>query len=230
MTDRPILFSTPMIAALLAGRKTQTRRLLGKRNTLFDGRAWPRNLDFADCDTANAWIDNGPSPAGNAGPYLKVRWPYGKISGASGEDADGTLVARLYPRTQPGDYLWVRETWRSTPRWDAFSPSKIDKNYMPVQYEADGPLRREMGKTRVSIFMPRWASRLTLLVTDVRIERVQEISTADCVAEGCPFSATPYEQYWKLWESLHNKPDQRWADNPWVIATSFTVELRNIDQ
>ena len=219
-----------MIAALLAGRKTQTRRLLGTRNTLFDGRAWPRNLDFADCDTANAWIDNGPSPAGNAGPYLKVRWPYGKISGASGEAADETLVARLYPRTQPGDYLWVKERgwiWSEGPR---YTPYCGNENHGQL-YPAD--------KHRTSIHCPRWASRLKLLVTDVRIERVQQISAADCVAEGCPgghdsipgypFSATPYEQYWKLWESLHNKPDQRWADNPWIIATSFTVELRNID-
>lgn len=236
MSDHPILFSAPMVCALLAGTKVQTRRLLGRGNTLFDGRSWDKNVTDDNVDFATAWIDQGPSPAGNPGPYLKARWNYGKIHHPP---SDETLVARLYPRIQPGVRLWVKETWRSTPVYDDLKPSDLggdeplnylaDDNYFDWA-EADGPRH---GKTRVSIFMPRWASRCTLTVTDVRIERLQDISRGDAMDEGCPFAnmqagPNPVDWYRDLWNELNGA--DAWEKNPWVLAYTFTVEQRNIDQ
>jgi hypothetical protein len=235
MTDHPILFSAPMIRALLAGHKTQTRRLLGRGNTLFDGRKWQNKVADDDVDFATAWIDQGPSPAGNPGPYLKARWSYGKIYHPPSTEI---LVSRLYPRIQLGDRLWVKETWRTTPAYDDLKPSDLGGDE-PLNFvandgyfnwrEADGD---QHGKARVSIFMPRWASRLTLTVTEVRIERLQDISRGDAMDEGCPFpnmqaGPNPVDWYRDLWEQIAGGGS--WEKNPWVLAYTFTVEQRNID-
>jgi hypothetical protein len=69
--------------------------ILSERNTYFNGNKWPPHVGWDDCDFANAWIDPGPSPAGNRGPYLKVEWPYGRLCDGG---TDEVLVARIYPR------------------------------------------------------------------------------------------------------------------------------------
>ena len=232
MTDKPILFSGPMIRALLAGRKTQTRRLLTKNNTLFDGGKWPNYLHENQFHWDRAWIDNGPSPAGNAGPYLKLP----VINGAMVDGSEDETVHRIYPKMQVRDRLWVREC--------------IDKvsEQGAVFYRADDDAENPHGSDglgwRPSIHMPRWASRLTLIVTDVRVQRLKDISEADAVAEGvnpcmesadCPNGAhgvccgcsDPIAAYATLWESLHGAESHK--ANPWVIATSFTVHHCNID-
>lgn len=128
-----------------------------------------------------------------------------------------------------GDRLWVKEAWR------------------PLQYEADGAQMNwiasehgfgtEAGRYRHARFMPRWASRLTLIVTDVQVQRLQEISEADAVAEGIEPSSSRDQDYsafhartsfQALWNSLHG-PDA-WDANPWVTALTFTVHNRNIDK
>lgn len=243
MTDRPILFSAPMVRALLAGTKTQTRRLLSRGNTLFDGRSWDQKVTDDDLDFAAAWIDQGPSPAGNPGPYLKAHWNYGKIYHPP---SDEKLVARLYPRIQPGARLWVKETWRTWKDLDRIKPTALPRNCppSPIFYEADRDNCDRHGKTRVSIHMPRWASRLTLIVTDVRIERLQDISEADAKAEGLqrrmdwlpqyrgsdtlPWrSEFPCDAFHDLWNSINGA--DAWEKNPWVVALTFDVEQRNID-
>ena len=121
MADRPILFSAPMVRALLAGTKTQTRRLLTPRNTLFDGGRWPNYLAEHAFHWDRAWIDLGPSPAGNPGPYLKL--PVTNI--AMQPESREETVHRVYPVTQPGDRLWVREGWYTVPAYDDLSPSQL---------------------------------------------------------------------------------------------------------
>lgn len=233
MTERPILFSAPMVRALLDGSKTQTRRNLyvatkNGSSACFDQRySMPRELP----------------PVGNL--WTLSQWR----------------------KAKPGDRLWVKETWRTAKSLDAKSPSAIgdmciDAGYRtpwaPLAYEADGQQNThwrnfeldrdaELGKTRVSIHMPRWASRITLEITGVRVERLQDISEADAVAEGLMFSASArrspgcmgiYELrmpdgktyfddnacdlYRKLWEQI-NGPGS-WDANPWV----WVVEFRRI--
>lgn len=253
MADKPIIFSAPMVRALLDGRKTQTRRVLTKRNTLFDGTKWPNYMFDCQFHWDRAWVDTGPSPAGNPGPYLKL--PVTNIEMVS-DGADET-VHRIYPRVQPGDRLYVREAWRAMDGQDKFSGSQIaaqcleagyKRAWSPIQYEVDGARDNWIadphtfgstpGRYRHARFMPRWASRLTLTVTDVRVQRLQDISEADARAEGCDphkmgTARNPYKDDFRagfsdLWNSLHG-PDA-WDANPWVCATSFTVQRGNIDQ
>ena len=210
--ERPILFSAPMVRALLDGRKTQTRRMVKPQPTGVLG------LLPEDSKRYPAWwFSGGPPPFAS----FEKRCPYGV----------------------PGDRLWVRETWRMPDTFDGDSPavaaSRVGNGFSPnVFYEADASVRSagaytgHPGKTRVSIHMPRWASRITLRVTDVRVERLNEISVADCYAEGC-FRPDPTRilgsevtirdnargEYRRIWEHI-NGPGS-WDANPWVWVVSF---------
>lgn len=129
------------------------------------------------------------------------------------------------PYGSPGDRLWVRETWfSSTPK----TPSR-------VRYAADDLIRLEDGlfaravckppKWRPSIFMPRWASRITLEIVAVRVERLQDISDADAIREGIPdypdFTGdSPVHDYSALWESINGRGS--WISNPFVWVIEFT--------
>lgn len=259
MTDRPVLFSAAMIRALLAGTKTQTRRLLTSGNTYFNGRPWTKDLKAASWDWDRAWVDQGPSPAGNPGPYLKL--PYvgdGELAGT---------VHRIYPKVQPSDRLWVREAWRAHWEEDEIPPRRLMQGDR-VHYEADGPPTKgsRFGKLRPSMFMPRWASRLTLIVTGVKVERLQDISEKDAIAEGvesieaerfedfdwtvCPkcggtrlhgalgpnlgymeVDCVDCDTHRKRYQHLwnHINGPGSWDDNPWVVALTFTVHKQNID-
>lgn len=226
MKERPILFSGPMVRALLAGTKTQTRRVV-KPQPAPDQQ--PRTVIGS---SGFVYVmDNAPLL-----PYpevRRVRWdcPYG----------------------QPGDRLWVKEAWRTADTLDALSPTAIadkcvdagySKPWAPLQWEADGQRNREWsgfgpgngivvgpGKTRVSMHMPRWASRINLEITSVRVERLQDISPDDCIAEGAwPIAHRELGRgheavaaYQSLWESI-NGPGS-WAANPWV----WVLEFRRID-
>lgn len=178
MTDRPIIFSGPMVRALLDGRKTQTRRL-------------------------------ATSPLRNC---------------------------------QVGDRLYVRENWKPHSTFAGLKPRDIPRSN--VFYAADEAYAPSNTPWVPSIHMPRWVSRLTLTVTDVRTQQLQEISEADSRSEGITdrggwwlavgahetlAGATAYGAFYCLWNSLHDKPRERWADNPEIVALTFTVERRNID-
>lgn len=205
MKERPILFSGAMVRALLAGTKTQTRRVVHNPNRNDGG--------FVLQDYGKGW------------------WPYRSHDGESGcyldrqKDGDYYSEAPLRcPYGQPGDRLWVREAhapqsdcWGSWERW-----SKGDGGPAPViHYAADIADKPFIEKWRPSIHMPRWASRITLEVTGVRVERLQDISADDCWAEGIPASpdVDPVHEYRDLWESINGA--ESWAANPWVWVVEF---------
>jgi hypothetical protein len=184
MKERPILFSGPMVRAILDGSKTQTRRTF-KGTTEHKG---PYNPAYMEAhQQANGW-------------------------------------GSICPHGTPGDRLWVRETF-------AMNEAKAGP---PVVYRADHgeaqsvfverPHSAEWDvvatRWRPSIFMPRAASRILLEITDVRVQRLQEISEEDARAEGYDRShAFPREWFALLWERIHGPGS--WHANPWVWAITF---------
>ncbi len=177
------LFKGEMVRAILEDRKTQTRRLITAHNSLVDGAGMgSKRWAAMGFDFSQAAIDPGPSPAGNLGPYLKVP-----------SAVHGTWH-RIYPRVQPGHNLWVRETWQG-PLFEG-EHGDVDRrsieNPKHCVYAADGgPAPEFMDaddnlqcRWRPAIHMPRWACRLVLPVHSVRVERLQQISEADALAEG----------------------------------------------
>lgn len=136
------------------------------------------------------------------------------------------LTNRLFsvkcPYGQVGDRLWVRETWQMHPSWNAFSPSRIT-NHNCVYYTAtDGII--EESKVRPSIHLPRWASRLTLEVVSIKVERLNDITEADAMAEGVGTEgeegfATHWKAFSTLWDSINGEGS--WDANPWVWVVEF---------
>lgn len=185
--ERPILFSAPMVRAILDGKKTQTRRVLKPQPNSGPGG------EMVDLGDAFGLLDG----------VLSGEWrcPYGK----------------------PGDRLWVRET---------FARKSVGGLQSVFHYAADAP--RDLvndkpapvpGGWKPSIHMPRVASRITLEITGVRVERLNEISVTDAEAEGCyygdfgRFDVAPRFAYGALWEGI-NGPGS-WAANPWVWVIEF---------
>ncbi len=134
---------------------------------------------------------------------------------------DDPRVARYCPYGQPGDRLWVRETWH------LWGPPE----HQTLAFRADCA-DAENYTWRPSIFMPRWASRITLEITDVRVERVQAISHVDAIAEGAidaelgagdlisgSYAVTNYAV---LWDGINAKRGYSWSSNPWVWVLTFT--------
>lgn len=186
MTDRPIIFSAPMVRALLAGKKTQTRRLA-------------------------------------TSPLRKCVF---------------------------GDRLYVREAWRTHKVSDELSPRLLTGEGR-IWFEADRDVCDQHGKLRPAIHMPRWASRLTLIVEAVSFQQLSELSREDILAEGCPIDPwyrdttadgscpymvstgpdqweSPSLWYHRLWDSLHGRDS--WETNPQIVALTFRVERGNIDR
>lgn len=247
MADRGTIFSAPMVRALLDGRKSQTRRLLKKP------------LPPEDADRVHAWFAPPEIPArGVPGQWAESGlWAVQHIAGGEdGEPASGGYNRYCGPLPyRPGDRLYVRENFRLDIAYDKMKPRLVAPE-AAVWYEAGGKVGDGVpGKLHPCIHLPRWASRLTLTVTDVRVQRVQEISDADARAEGIapvPFvniegdtvvgwhadpnaeawdtSSTPQRAFEALWNSLHTKPGETWTDNPWVVAVSFDVRHGNIDR
>jgi hypothetical protein len=178
MTERPILFSAPMVRAILQGRKTQTRRVAPIRelNVLqHPGDMITWSVRFTKAVKGTLAIHSG-----------------GKFSDLQ---ARSIIASQFNPYGKPGDLLWVRETWGAV--WPADEPVPLrqceieyradlppDCTDRPGEWPADECNDPEAPKWRPSIHMPRWASRITLRITDIRVERLQDISEADAQAEG----------------------------------------------
>ena len=200
--ERPILFSAPMVRAILDGQKTQTRRVITGK--------------YAD------------PVSGLDKSFAKINCRYG----------------------QPGDQLWVRESWRTSLCADDRPPRETKDHGLPFWYEADdqckwtgatsgGPSFITPGKLRPPIHMPRWGSRITLEITGIRIQRLQDMSEEDARAEGitdggclnCGNSepcgcSNPQpdarDSFIWLWGSINGKaPGKSWIDSPWVWVVEF---------
>lgn len=200
MKTKPILFSTPMVRAIIDGLKTQTRRIIK------------------------------PQPE-----ITKDGWKWKSSHMVIGENAlpsdESPLPFTYQAKYQPGDILWVRETWNYS--------DDLEYPYLYKQKEQD-ELKAEFFKRmkwKPSIFMPKEACRLFLKVTDVRVERLQDISEDDAIAEGieevhpAPFLIryknylengyldSPIESFKTLWQSINGK--ESWKRNPWIWAYEF---------
>ena len=155
----------------------------------------------------------------------------------SSEGNRGTFIRCRYGIS--GDFLWVREAWAVTREYDKLPGSKVPKKGRDrICYLADGPKTEWAGRTRSSRFMPRWASRIMLELVRVRVERVQEIIMADCLAEGIAehtrargvLATPPADQRWKfieLWNSINAKRGWGWEVNPWVWMIEFKKVTTN---
>lgn len=251
MADKGIIFSAPMVRALLDGRKTQTRRLLS-RNWSVLGSSWRGKkspwdgLDFSKAvartkntmaialvGSENAWPD----------PHLDVPFLHPEDAAAGGWWEDEELWYRVRPPFELGDRLYVREAaWIAPPGWTDSPANPMGPHRQEVAFAADdrSGYTAEAAKDynlrlRPSIHMPRRASRLWLAVTDVRVQRLRDISEADCMAEGIDGSAIthfgcPVKAYAALWDHLHGgESDHGWAANPWIVAVTFEVHPGNID-
>ena len=194
VTSRPILFSGAMVQAILAGKKTQTRRTLAPRIAELDPLLWTPKRP-------GAWTASDP----NDQQEQEVYSPYG----------------------EPGDQLWIKETFQSTGDYSAIY--RADYAFAPTAEKENGVVWTP------SIHMPRWASRITLEVTDVACERLQAMTEADAAAEGVDparldalgtakvFSTlTPRTLFQAVWDTMA-KEGSRWADNPWVWRVEFKV-------
>lgn len=251
MSERPILFSAPMVRAILEGRKTQTRRVVKS----------PRMTAIADgkpCGPILFDLERAHSDSLKQCGYLHVPFAHPQDGWEKNPKHDTRM--RVYcPHGSPGDRLWVKETYRVGMECDDTKPSDVES--MPfseddpftgvVHFEADGAPTEGFGKLRPGLFMCRWMSRITLEIVSVRVERLQEISEADAIAEGVQTHAQKYglpemklhgttpwyrydgeacaavsakESYRTLWESI-NGPGS-WSANPRV----WVIEFRRIER
>lgn len=188
--EYPILFSAPMVRAILNGTKTQTRRVFAEKVS-------------SDC------VEIRRYPAAR-------RWHQMFVADKRGSRMPKAWHHRC-PYGEPGDRLWVRET---------FAPclGGPEANGNPTLYRADQ--RDGYGELRwkPSIFMPRWASRITLELDAVRVERLQEISESDAIEEGIQWDEWSHDYvgaYRELWDSLNAKRGLGWSRNPFVWVLSF---------
>ena len=209
MTDRPIIFSAPMVRALLAGTKTQTRRVLK-----------PQPPERVSCFEPHPSLPNELIPWRDGEPLHSHVVPYA-----------------------PGDRLWVRENFalgfdlddHDMPIGDEPTPFFASTYDGRMWLDRDTDEWRDEPRWTPSIHMPRWASRLTLVVTGVRVQRLQEISEADAKAEGvrAPVNVSPdlgstyTDGFGDLWEEIHGEGS--WEANPWIVAITFAVRHTNID-
>ncbi len=242
MADRPILFSGPMVRAILDGRKTMMRQVIT------DHTSSCPNWRVSQLDLSRAYVDAGPSPAGNPGPCLGAPVTVEAMVGRGFAVSDD-LWDRVYPRWQVGDGLWVREAFYIDDVIYECGPLPKERpEEISLYYRADGDCCEQIpecqcaieGKPhmRPSIHMPRWASRITLEVTAVRVERVQKITEEDARAEGisdggclsCGHSEPcgcseprpdARDAFAYLWDSLNARRGYEWVLNPWVWVTSF---------
>ena len=208
MKERPILFSAPMVNATLEGRKTQTRRVIKPQpEEIIVGDMLQPGIYYRDAD-----------------PDQQIHCPYG----------------------QPGDRLWVRETW--APFGDYVLFRADGEEYLSTCETPGGGYpencRHHPGceactaegtliKWRPSIHMPRWASRITLKIKSIRVERVHDITEADAVAEGIEthlsgcwtqtggYADTARLAFGALWDSINSKRGYGWNLNPWVWVIEF---------
>lgn len=216
MKERPILFSTPMVQALLAGRKTQTRRVITPQPS------WTER-----------WTTSAQNGHGTRLEYQGFQWKKHHVDDL---EKDTSKLVWLCPYGKPGDILWVRET---------FGRNELDTKF-PYRYKTtDGEdlFCKGVIKWKPSIHMPKEAARIFLRVKSVRVEKAQSISEEDAIAEGIErieegegllkyrsyvvekdkqiIPCFPYVSFRTLWHSINGR--ESWEANPWVWVITFSV-------
>ncbi|EPL2419622.1 hypothetical protein RFD13_001759 [Klebsiella aerogenes] len=208
MTERGMIFNGEMVRAILDGRKTQTRRIMKVQPEPSKSRPGDFWFSSKKLESMVHISDFAPGNSPIADYHLFIQehcCPFGAV----------------------GDRIWVRETW---------ARYNIDQNSHDLAYRATTPADwPEEGRWRPSIHMPRWASRILLEITNVRIERLREISQADAEAEGVgklkkgfwknyqpgwtEFQLTARGSFATLWKSIYG--DESWYADPWVWVLEF---------
>lgn len=212
--ERPILFNAEMVRAILDGRKTQTR-----------------------------WIVNPQPELSERAGFVWKGYAYGL--GSDNRGTQRNFARPNCPYGQPGGRLWVRETWRTgwsyggdypTVQYRATETAHVGSKEYPVldvlrgEFGIPDPAPHSIvpgGKWKPSIHMPRWASRITLEITGVRVERLQDISDEDARAEGASSVSFPVtenqrsniDRFRALWNLTHGAG--AWGENPWVWVIEF---------
>ncbi|GKM60656.1 TPA: hypothetical protein RMR72_000868 [Klebsiella pneumoniae] len=229
MKERGMIFNAEMVRAILDGRKTQTRRIVkGTDGAMKFCKEWDINgkevfvvLGEKDHTGMNPVLGAISCPFGAVGDRIWVRETWATLGNEDGccIDWEGNLckgdersAARIYRASceqRPGDYgLW------SIPDDAYWKPHTKEHKFE--------------GAWRPSIHMPRWASRILLEITDMRVERLNSISDADAKAEGCcygrgggvpDFAVTPADHFPTLWASIYG--EESWKANPWVWVIEF---------
>ena len=207
LKERPILFNTEMIQAVLEGRKTETRRIFKKQPIgLFQ-----RFVNTLGYPASLGWLWAG---FGYKKDPTFYKCPYGQV----------------------GDRLWVRETWWRKGKWQLdiykeeyeFVGTKGVAGYCATDPEPD----KKYSYKYPSIFMFRWASRITLEITEIKVERVQDITDGGVAKEGVDWSSTEIgnkhgspakDTFANLWDSINKKRGFPWESNPWVWVIKFKV-------
>ncbi len=228
MKERPIIFSAPMVRAIMAGRKTQTRRVVNLERL----RVRLGTAVSADTRHPAKMNQHGAVSVLVKGGVLEVKpgefdlvSPYADGRTHLADHGRGRKVWTIKPA--PDQRLWVRETFALAPLTDEPDMEHQD-DWSPV-YRADGDERPWLSSLdesaveikapwRPSIYMPRWASRISLRVSSVRVEQLSDISEDDAIAEGCPDTVG----YRTAWDHINGKRAP-WSSNPWVWVVSFDV-------
>lgn len=214
ITERPILFSGPMVRALLTRKKSQTRRTYGLNKFCASVPAG-FSIDYFVEELPGAWLaisdkEDGEFPL----PFRNwIKCPYGEL----------------------GDRLWVRESLRNDS--DLGWCYSADHSIVPINYSLEWAVKVDHKLSIPSIHMPYWASRIFLEITGIRVERLQDISEDDAIAEGILFNGD-YELWWDYqreqwicvdpidsYKSLICKINgpETWEKNPWVWVVEFKV-------
>lgn len=230
MAERPVLFAGSLVRAILGGRKTETRRLIGP------GTSAPkvyskRDLDFSKIEHVDGSMRTGFGGTREPSPHDYVHVPV-----RQGHEWEGARD-RVCPWVIPGDTLYVRESFRYT--W-------IDGHgtACTIRYAADGAERRivlprphvvrESARTaanydrgRPGMHLPRWASRVELRVTDVAAQRLTDITEADAAAEGIEPDApggSARDAFARVWDAIYSDGSAGWSADPWVWVVRFQAE------
>lgn len=215
MKEIPILFSAPMVRAILEGRKTQTRRVVNPQPFCADhgifhigGRNWQAAaIDGMGRRASSGTSDEWRCPYGAAGDRLWVRETFAVGEYARPESKLGFLASATIPKERSENTRLL------------YAASETEVWVPPLPW-------------RPSIHLPRWASRLMLDVVCVRVERVQEISRDECRLEGCGTQDVPWcasgrtvhpwvDTYARLWDAINAKRGFGWDSNPWVWVVEF---------
>ena len=188
MKERPITFTAAKVRAILDGRKTQFRRIINPQPA--EGLAW-RGIISCSTTKAHEGMHSFTDQVPCVSQAQRIRCPYG----------------------QPGDRLWVRETWK--PVWEedtGFCGVAFGAGGMPEDDHRAGEYLNGSDHWRSPVTMPRWASRIWLEIKSVRVERLQDITEDGAAAEG----ADPRSWFAHCWRKF-------WHENPWVWVVEFRV-------